>query len=65
MPEREQAIKALKEHAETFLQNGLLAYTGYFPDDFYGKEATRYYRWSKRAYDLIKQIEADDAPGQR
>ena len=57
----EQAIAELKRHADAFLQNGLWSYTGYFPNDFYGKEGERYYKWSKRAYDLIKKLEGDES----
>jgi hypothetical protein len=50
-------LKKLQQHAQLFLDSSLWAYTGYFPDDFYGKEATRYYKWSKRAYDLIRDLD--------
>lgn len=59
MTERSRAMQALQDHADAFLQRGLWSYTGYFPDDFYGKEASNYYKWSKRAYDLIKAVGTD------
>ena len=55
MPKPE-AIKALESHADAFLQGGLWSYTGYFPNDSYGKMGEDYYRWSKRAFDLIKAL---------
>ena len=53
----EQLLHELKQHAESFLRNGLRAYSGYFPDDFYGKEGWRYYKWSQRAFEIIDQLE--------
>lgn len=53
-------IKKLKRHAYSFLQRGLCSYSGYWPDDFYGKEAQQYYEWSQRAYELIEKL--DDGP---
>ena len=60
---REKAIKDLQRHAREFLNGGLWSYTGYFPDDFYGKEGHRYYEWSKRAYDLIRALDDQAPPG--
>ena len=52
----EQIIQQLKREANEFLQSGLWSYTGYWPNDFYGKEAEQYYRWSKRVYELIEKL---------
>lgn len=56
-PEQQaKAVEALKRHAEAFVDHGLRAYSGYFPNDFYGKEGGRYYKWAQRAYDLITAL---------
>jgi hypothetical protein len=49
-------IDELIRHAETFGQNGMSAYTGYFPDSFHGRQGRDYYEWSQIAYDLIMDI---------
>ncbi len=54
----EDAERALLAHANDFLQSGLWSWSGYFPNDFYGKEGEKYYRWSKRAYSLIMALKA-------
>jgi hypothetical protein len=54
----EDAERALLAHANDFLQSGLWSWSGYFPNDFYGKEGEKYYRWSKMAYDLIMALES-------
>jgi len=51
-----EIIRELKREAAGFLQSGLSSYTGYWPNDFYGNEAQRYYQWSKRVYDLISKL---------
>ena len=58
--QRAAAEAALQAHAEAFLQSGLRAGSGYFPNDYYGKEAERYCRWANKAFDLIRALRPDE-----
>ena len=57
IPVDSDALEALRRHATAFAQSGLGSYTGYFPNNSYGKEGERYYKWAKQAYNLIKALE--------
>lgn len=56
MSDQENALRQLEDHARNFLNSDLWSYTGYFTNDFYGKAGAEYYKWSKRAYELIQKV---------
>jgi hypothetical protein len=59
MTDPDKAKADLIAHADAFLQGGLWSWAGYFPNHFHGKLGEDYYRWSKRAYDLIQKLKDD------
>lgn len=52
---QEEVTADIRKQQKAF-QNNLWAYTGYFPDDSYGKMGEQYYKWSKRMYELVKEL---------
>jgi hypothetical protein len=55
---RGQAVKELQKHADVFLSGNdqLWSFVGPFSETFDGKMAEEYRHWSKRAYELIRQL---------
>src|SRR5262249_6916905 len=57
LSDKDKIIQDLISHADAFVARSLRAHTGYFPNDSAGNEASEYYKWSQRAFELIRKLE--------